>query len=253
MTQGKLAGKSAIVTGAGRGIGAAIGRRFVKEGANVLINFNRSSTTAVQLSESLSLEGPGRAIAHQADVSKIPDIKTMVFTALKEFGKIDILVNNAGVLFRRDFHNTTEQEYDQVMAVNLKGPYFCCLEVAPIMQNQKGGTIINISSISGLVQPTALAFPDYVASKAGILGLTRALAVNLAPDIRVNAVCPGLMDTDMTKAIAPEARQRLMNESFVKRVGRPEEIASACLFLASDESDFITGEFLTVGGGRAMR
>jgi len=121
------------------------------------------------------------------------------------------------------------------------------------MSEQKKGSIINIASISGLAQPSALAYPNYVASKAGVIGLTRALAVKLAPHVRVNAVSPGAIETDMIASLPEEKKKNMAAEAFVKRLGRPDEIASACVFLASDESDFVTGEILTVSGGRGMR
>lgn len=249
----RLSGKKAIVTGASRGIGAAIARRFISEGADVLLNYNRSSEKVDELIRSLNGSGGGRAVGFRADVSKIEEIKTMVREAQEKFGCIDILVNNAGIIFRRNFFSTTESDYDRIMAVNLKAPFFCCQEVAPFMKRQGKGKIINISSISGLTQPSGLSYPDYVASKAGLIGLTRSLAVNLGPEILVNAVAPGTIPTDMTSSLSEAALKTAVDESFLKRLGRAEDIADACLFFASDESDFVTGEILTVSGGRAMR
>ena len=177
----------------------------------------------------------------------------MVSFAKEQFDRIDVLVNNAGILIAKDFLSSTEEEFDKIIAVNLKGTFFCCKEVTPIMLEQKKGSIINISSISGLAQPSALAYPNYVASKAGVVGVTRALAVRLAPFVRVNTVAPGAIATDMIEYLPEEKKKNMVAEAFLKRVGRPDEIASACIFLASDESDFVTGEILTVGGGRAMR
>jgi len=177
----------------------------------------------------------------------------MVYDAREKMGRIDVLVNNAGILIPKDFLSSTEEEFDRIIDVNLKGTFFCCKEVAPIMSEQKKGSIINIASISGLAQPSALAYPNYVASKAGVIGLTRALAVKLAPHVRVNAVSPGAIETDMIASLPEEKKKNMAAEAFVKRLGRPDEIASACVFLASDESDFVTGEILTVSGGRGMR
>jgi 3-oxoacyl-[acyl-carrier protein] reductase len=253
-TRGKLAGKSAIVTGASRGIGAAIASRFASEGSDVLVNYSNSLAEASALVEKINEAGAGRAVLNRADVSKIDEIKLMASSALREFGKIDILVNNAGVLFPKDFFSSSEEEFDKVVAVNLKGTFFCCQAVAEIMRKQGYGRIINIASVSALAQPTAFPSVNYVASKTGVLGITRALAVNLAPyNIRVNAVCPGLTDTDMAKWMTDERRKLVLGESMVHRMGKPEEIANACAFLASDEADFVTGEILTVGGGRGMR
>ncbi|HXQ93500.1 MAG TPA: SDR family oxidoreductase [Nitrososphaerales archaeon] len=197
--------------------------------------------------------GHRKGFLSKGDVSKIGDIKTMVYDAREKMGRIDVLVNNAGILIPKDFLSSTEEEFDRIIDVNLKGTFFCCKEVAPIMSEQKKGSIINIASISGLAQPSALAYPNYVASKAGVIGLTRALAVKLAPHVRVNAVSPGAIETDMIASLPEEKKKNMAAEAFVKRLGRPDEIASACVFLASDESDFVTGEILTVSGGRGMR
>ncbi len=250
----RLDSKKAIVTGAAKGIGAAIVRSFVEQGADVMVNYNTSEQKAQGLVKSLNESGRGgRAVAFRADVSKIPEIKSMVQAALKEFGRIDVLVNNAGVILRKNFLVSTEADYDYVMAVNVKGPYFCCKETAPIMIKQGKGKIINISSISGLALPSGLAYPDYSASKAAVIGLTRSLAVNLGPQVLVNAIAPGTIVTDMTASLSPEHMNRATEEAFLKRLGQPEDITGACVFLASDESDFITGEILTVSGGRGMR
>jgi 3-oxoacyl-[acyl-carrier protein] reductase len=251
----RLQGKSAIITGASRGIGAAIARRFAGEGANVLLNYNSSKESALQVVKSIEKESKnaGRVIPFKADVSNFTETKIMVSTARQEFGGIDVLVNNAGIIFRKKFLETTEEDYDKVMNVNLKSVFFLTQQVAPIMLEQKKGKIINISSISGLAHPSTLTHPDYVASKAGLVGLTRSLAANLGPYINVNAIAPGTIETDMTASLTEEALTTSANESFLKRLGTPKDVANAALFLASDESDFITGEILTVTGGRGMR
>jgi 3-oxoacyl-[acyl-carrier protein] reductase len=250
---GRLQGKKTIVTGASKGIGAAIARFFVMEGADVLVNYNSSETQATELVESLNDEGPGRAFLVRGNVSKVDEIRAMVSNAKEKMGRIDVLVNNAGIIIRNDFFSSTEEEFDRIIDVNLKGTFFSCKEVAPTMIEQKKGSIINIASISGLAQPSALAYPNYVASKAGVIGVTRALAVKLAPFVRVNAVSPGTIETDMVASLPEESKRNAVAEAFLKRLGRPDDIASACVFLASDESDFVTGEILTVSGGRAMR
>lgn len=248
----RLAGKKAIITGASKGIGAAIAQKFLEEGADVLANYSSSTNKVDELIRNLTGKG-GQLLAFRADVSKLGEIRLMIEKAQKEFGRIDVLVNNAGIILRKDFFSTTESDFDRVIAVNLKAPFFLSQEVAPIMKSQGKGKIINISSISGLAQPSGLTFPDYVASKAGLIGLTRSLAVNLGPQILVNAVAPGTVVTDMTSALSATVLDRMKEESFVKRLGRAEDIASACVYLASDESDFVTGEVLTVSGGRGMR
>ncbi len=250
----RLAGKKAVITGGSKGIGAGIVRAFIQEGADVLLNYNSSEQKALELIRSVNDLGNGaRAVPFRADVSKLREIKAMVQGAIKEFGQIDVLVNNAGIIYRRPFLASTEAEYDHLMDVNVKGPYFCCQEVVPRMTQQGKGKIINISSISGLAQPSGLAYPEYAASKAALIGLTRSLAVNFGPQILVNAVAPGTLRTDMTAALPEATFARMTEEALTKRLGTPEDIANACVFLASDESDFITGEVITVSGGRAMR
>jgi len=248
----RLQGKIALVTGASRGIGRAIAKLFAEEGAKVVINYSRSEKEAASLAEEIKQQG-GEALLVKADVSQAQEVKEMIKKVADEFGRIDILVNNAGILIQSPFLESTEDMWDTMMAVNLKGSYLCAKEVAPLMLKQKSGKIINISSVSGLAQKSALGNVPYAASKAGVIGLTRSLAVNLGPTINVNAICPGLVETDMSASLPPERRRIPVEEAPLQRIGRPEEIASAALFLASEESDFITGEAITVSGGRGMR
>jgi len=248
----ELQGKVAIVTGAGRGIGRAIAKRFAQEGAKVVVNYSRSEKEASSLAEEIKKQG-GEALLVKADVSKAPEVKEMVKKTLDRFGRVDVLVNNAGTLIPAAFLDSTEEMWDKTMDVNLKGTYLCCKEVAPIMLNQKSGKIVNIASVCGLAQRTALGNTLYVVSKTGVIGLTRSLAVNLGPTINVNAIAPGVIDTDMVAFFTPERKNMIIEETPLKRIGRPEEIASAALFLASGESDYMTGEVITVAGGRGMR
>ncbi len=248
----RLQGKVALVTGGGRGIGRSISKLFAEEGAKLIINYNRSEREARSLAEELMKFGQETLLA-KADVSRSDEVKEMISQAVKRFARIDILVNNAGVLLPEPFLESTEETWDKTMAVNLKGAYLCSREVAPIMLKQGKGKIINLSSISGLAERTAVRNTAYVVSKAGIIGLTRSMAVNLGPKINVNAICPGLTETDMIVALGSEPVRAGKEDAILKRIGKPEEIAYAALFLASDESDFITGEMLTVSGGRAMR
>lgn len=248
----RLEGKVALVTGAGRGIGRAVSKLFAKEGAKVIINFSRSEKEARSLAEELVKHGQ-KSLLVKADVSRSDEVKGMINQAIKRFGRIDVLVNNAGVLIPQPFLESTEETWDKTMAVNLKGAYLCSKEVAPIMLKQGKGKIINISSICGLAERTALRNTAYVVSKAGIIGLTRSMAVNLGPKINVNAICPGTTETDMIVVLGAERVKAGIEDAILKRIGKPEDIAYAALFLASDESSFITGEILTVSGGRAMR
>jgi 3-oxoacyl-[acyl-carrier protein] reductase len=250
----RLDGQVALITGASRGIGAGISKRFSEHGASVALNFNGSEQKAIELAEEIKGEG-GKSILVKADVSKTPDVKRMVSKVVSEYGRLDILVNNAGIIIPKPFLESTDEDWERVISVNLRGPYLCSREVAPIMLKQeRGGKIINVSSISGLAHPTALRFVDYVSSKTGLIGMTRSLAMALGPKIRVNAICPGAIETDMLLSTTTEARRaNASDEAFLKRLGTPDDIAGAAVFFASDDSDFITGEVLTVGGGRGMR
>lgn len=247
----RLTDRVAIVTGSSRGIGKAIAKLFAHEGARVVVNYSKSEKEALAVVDEIKREG-GKAIHLQADVSKSDDVKRMVQRTVQEFDGVDILVNNAGVHFAKDFFDITEDEWNRTIDVNLKGAYLCSKEVAPIMIKQKRGRIINISSNSGEYHQSAMRFVEYVVSKAGMNGLTRALALKLGPYIRVNAILPGYISTEMVAHFTPEDEKMLMNETAVKRFGNVEDVAYAALFLASDESDFITGELMFVTGGRGM-
>lgn len=247
----KLKGRVAIITGASRGIGSAIARRFVSEGAKVVVNYNSSENLALELVDELRKNG-SEAIAIKADVSKQDEVKQLVKKTLDAFGRVDILVNNAGVLFEKTFLDAPQNAWDQTIDVNLKGAYLCSKEVAPIMLTQKKGKIINISSISGLNQPSAMTNVEYVASKAGMNGLTKALAFKLGPSVNVNAICPGWIKTEMVADTDPEVEKKILEETAVKRFGTPDEVANAALYLASDETNYVTGELHIVAGGRGM-
>jgi 3-oxoacyl-[acyl-carrier protein] reductase len=248
----RLTGKVAIVTGASKGIGAAIAKMYASEGARVVVNYHSSEEEGKKVVEEIKSEG-GRALLVKADVSKTTDVKRMVSKAVGKFGRVDILVNNAGILVAKDFLDSTDEDWDRVLDVNLKGAYLCCREVAPLMLTQKRGKIINISSVSALAQPSALKYPDYVASKAGMIGLTRSLALRLGPEVTVNAICPGTTETDILAWMPEETMLRIAGETFLKRLGKTSDMAAAATFLAAEDADWITGEVLTVAGGRGMR
>jgi 3-oxoacyl-[acyl-carrier protein] reductase len=251
MSERHLDGKVAIVTGASRGIGRAIAERFSAEGARVVVNHVSGAPTAETVVDGITARG-GEAIAIRADVSRSADVAELIAGSLDRFGRIDILVNNAGIMVTKGVLETTEEEWDQTIDINLKGAYLCSKAVAPVMIGQEGGAIINMSSNSGLYHPSAMRFTEYVVSKAGLNGLTKAMALALGPYVTVNAICPGWIRTDMLEVVDPEVHQRILDETALGRWGTPGDIAGAAVFLASADAAFITGELLIVAGGRGM-
>jgi 3-oxoacyl-[acyl-carrier protein] reductase len=251
MSEKRLEGKVAIVTGSSRGIGKAIAERFAAEGAGVTVNWVGKEHEAQALVNSIKGNG-GDALSVRADVSSSSDVRNLVSSTLGHFGRVDILVNNAGVMVTKSFLDATEDDWDRTIDINLKGAYLCSKEVAPIMLRQETGKIIMMSSNSGLYHPSAMRFAEYVVSKAGMNGLTKALALALGPHITVNAICPGWIKTDMIADTDPEVEKKILAETALGRWGVPAEVASAAVFLASKEADFITGELLIVAGGRGM-
>jgi NAD(P)-dependent dehydrogenase (short-subunit alcohol dehydrogenase family) len=251
MVEQRLAGKTAIVTGASRGIGLAIAQRFAAEGANVVVNYVSKAPEAEAVVAAIRAAG-GTAEAVRADVSKAADVDALVAATLARFGRIDVLVNNAGIMITEDLDHTTEDDWDRTIDVNLKGAYLCSKAVMAQMRAQGEGSIINMSSNSGLYHPSAMKFTEYVVSKAGMNGLTKAMALALGPEIRVNAICPGWIRTDMIDELDPEVHARILGETALRRWGTPEDIAASAAFLASSDASFITGELLIVAGGRGM-
>ena len=251
MSERVLEGKVALVTGSSRGIGRAIAERFGFQGAKVAVNWMKGEREAQGVVDAIRGRG-GEAVSVQGDVSKSADVRELVRATVDAFGGVDVLVNNAGIMVSKSFLDTTEQDWDRTIDINLKGAYLCSKEVAPIMLEQKAGKIINMSSNSGLYHPSAMRFTEYVVSKAGMNGLTKAMALALGPYITVNAICPGWIKTEMIEGTDPEVEKRILAETALGRWGTPDEIAGAALFLASKDADFITGELLIVAGGRGM-
>jgi 3-oxoacyl-[acyl-carrier protein] reductase len=246
----KLKDKVAIITGAGQGIGKEIALTFAKEGAKVVV----TDITGKEKEVAEEIKKMGReAIAVKVDVSKMEDAKRMAEEALKAFGRIDILVNNAGIYPFKPFVEMTESDWDKVINVNLKGTFNCTRAVVETMIKQKYGKIINITSIAG----TVVGFPQlthYCASKAGITGFTRALALELAPyGINVNAIAPGPIETPGTQTLGKEAYENFKKAIPIGRWGKPEDIASLAVFLASDESSNITGQVIVSDGGYTIQ
>lgn len=239
--------KTVLITGASRGIGAACAERFAKEGYNVVINYH-TSVTAEALAKRISDEYGVRTLCVKADVRKKAECDSLIERAVAEFGFIDVLVNNAGVSLSGLFTVTTEDEWDRVIATNLSSVYYSSKAVLPHMIREHRGAIVNIASMWGEVGASCEA--AYSASKAGVIGLTKALAKEVGPsNIRVNAVSPGVILTDMMKGYEEDTLEALKDETPLSRLGAPEDIAGAVYFLASESAGFITGQILSVNGG----
>jgi len=250
----KLKDRVAIVTGAGRGIGVALAKGLAREGAAVVVNYSRSAAEAENVVRTIR-EGGGRAVALQADVSELADHERLIAAALDNFGRLDILVNNAGIEFRESFLTTTVEQWDQTLGVNLKGVYFLSQKAAQAMiGGGRGGKIINISSCHDTVPLNNRS--AYAVSKGGLAMLTKSLALELAEhEINVNAVSPGAILTEMNREhlSVPEVKARLLARIPWNRLGEVEDCVGATVFLASPESDYVTGATLYVDGGLLLR
>lgn len=247
---GSLAGKIALVTGGGRGIGRAVALALAGEGAAVLVNYNGSRDGAQAVAAEIEKNG-GRAEAVGCDVSDFASCAKMVEDIIGRYGRVDILVNNAGVTRDNLILRMTEEEYDKVLDTNLKGAFNTIRHLSRYFLKQRSGKVINISSVSGVMGNAGQA--NYAASKAGLIGLTKSVARELAgKGVCVNAVAPGYILTDMTAALPEKAREGLMNMIPMGRAGRPEDVAGMVVFLAGSGSDYITGQVIHVDGGMAM-
>ncbi|OGP56844.1 MAG: beta-ketoacyl-ACP reductase [Deltaproteobacteria bacterium RBG_13_49_15] len=245
-----LRDKNAIVTGGSQGIGTAISLEMAREGANVCLTYRKHENEAFEVRDRI-LQMGGKAIAVKCDIASFSEAEKVVKATLDAFGKIDILVNNAGMNWDGVSWKMTEEQWDRVIEVNLKGYFNFTRHVAPLLKDQKSGKIINVTSINGL--RGKFGQTNYSASKAGIIGFTKALAKELgAFSVNVNAVAPGLIETAMLKGSSARDQiiQMAMAESVLKRVGQPEDLANLVVFLASDKSKHITGEVIKVDGGQ---
>lgn len=244
----KLKNKIAIITGASKGIGKSTALLFAKEGAKIVVNyFSSEKEDALSIIKEIEEIG-SEAIAIKCDVSKENEVKEMIKKTIDKFGKIDILVNNAGIVFDVPFFERTVEQWKKTMDVNLLGTFLCSKYASKQILKQDNGKIINISSTNGInsFSPEAM---DYDASKAGIIILTRDLAKELAPKIQVNSIAPGWVDTEMNKDLPQDFIEEKTEKIYLKRFAKPEEIAKAILFLASDDASYITGSILKVDGG----
>ena len=243
----RLKDKVAIITGASRGIGRAMALLFAQEGAKIVVNYSTSKEEALTVVDEINARGGRKAIAIQCDVSQETEVESMIQETMSTFGRIDILVNNAGIVFDVPFFERTVEQWKKTLDVNLLGTFLCSRSASRHML-KSGGKIINISSTNAIdsFSPEAM---DYDASKAGIVILTRDLAKQLAPNIQVNSIAPGWVDTDMNKELPKEFVEEETDKIYMKRFARPEEIAKVALFFASDDANYVTGSTLKVDGG----
>ncbi|WP_018132888.1 3-oxoacyl-[acyl-carrier-protein] reductase [Effusibacillus pohliae] len=245
-----LAGKVALVTGASRGIGRAIALALAERGAKVVVNYAGNQAAAEEVVARIRDRG-GEAVAVQGDVANREAAEKMVDTATGTFGRLDILVNNAGITRDNLLIRMKEEDWDAVIDTNLKGVFNCTKAAAKVMMKQRYGRIINVTSVVALMGNPGQA--NYVAAKSGVIGLTKSNARELASrNITVNAVAPGYIQTDMTDVLNDEVKQSLQKQIPLGRLGEPEDVAKAVLFLASDDASYITGQVLTVDGGMVM-
>ena len=245
-----LEGKIALVTGASRGIGRQIALTLAKYGADVIINYNGSARKAEEVAEEIRAMGR-RAETVQCSVADFEACKEMAEFALKAFGHIDILVNNAGITRDNLLMRISESDFDAVIDTNLKGTFNTIHHFYKTFLKQRSGRIINLSSVTGILGNAGQA--NYAASKAGVIGLTKSVARELAGrNITVNAVAPGFIDTEMTQAMTETAKEAVLSQIPMKRVGQTEDIAETVAFLASDRARYITGQVISVDGGMSM-
>nr|WP_246579305.1 3-oxoacyl-[acyl-carrier-protein] reductase [Alkaliphilus flagellatus] len=245
-----LTGKTALVTGGSRGIGRSIALALANQGANVIINYTSNEESAAKVVEEIESFNV-KALAVKANVSNAEEINDMMDKIEEMFDGIDILVNNAGITRDNLFIRMKEEDWDQVMDINLKGVFLCTKAVVRKMIKQKYGKIINLSSVVGVVGNPGQA--NYCASKAGVIGFTKSLAKEIAgKNITVNAIAPGFIETDMTKVLPENVKESMLEIIPMKKYGKPEDIANLVLFLSSDNASYITGQVIHVDGGMAM-
>ena len=244
---GALAGKRALVTGASHGIGRAVALRFAAEGARVALNYRSDRAAAEEAAESIEAAG-GEAVAVGGDVSRPDEAAALVESTVSAFGGVDVLVNNAGVTRDGLLLRMEEEAWDAVLDTNLKGAFLCSKAAARHMARARWGRIVNMSSIVGMTGNAGQA--NYASAKAGLIGLTKTLARELASrNVTVNAVAPGFIATRMVKSLSPETQSRVLERIPLGRFGTPEDVAAVCVFLASDDAGYVTGQTLGVDGG----
>ena len=242
--------KTVLVTGGSRGIGKEIALKFAKQGYDVIINYVSDKTDTEELKKELEANG-GKALIIKADVTNPEQIENLVKKAIETFEKIDVLVNNAGITKDNLLMRMSEEEFDKVIEVNLKGTYLMTKAVTKYMMKKRQGSIINLSSVVGVTGNAGQC--NYAASKAGIIGLTKSVAKELASrNIRANAIAPGFIATDMTDVLSDEIKETIQNQIPLKRMGNAKEVAELAYFLGSEQSSYITGQVIHVDGGMVM-
>jgi len=244
----RLKNKVALITGSSRGIGAATAKRFAEEGAYVSIHYKDQKESAEKIYEEI---GTKKSILIQADLTKEEDIKRFVKKFVEKFKRIDILVNNAGAILHPGDWKTNRKTWQETFDINLTSAWLMTREVAPLMKKQGNGSIINVTSVYGFLGAAPVL--AYTLAKGGMITMTKSFAKELAPEIRVNAVAPSNVKTDMTKGAGPDLIKFFREQTPLKRIAEPEEIAHAILFLSSDEASYITGEMLVIDGGYSLK
>ena len=247
--ENNLAGKTAVVTGASRGIGRATAIELAKRGANVVVNYNGSAEAAQEVAEECSKYA--KAIAIKANVAEESDCQKLFAQVVEEFGKVDILINNAGITKDGLLVRMSAEDFAKVIDINLKGAFLCLREAAKIMMKARYGRIVNISSVVGVHGNAGQV--NYSASKAGIIGMSKSAAKELAArKITVNVIAPGFIETDMTDCLNEKVKEEMQKQIPLKEIGTPQDVAEAAAFLASDSARYITGVVLGVDGGMGM-
>ena len=240
--------KTVLITGGSRGIGKAVAMKFAENGYKIIINYVSDKTDTEQLKKELLQAGAADILLIKADVSNSEDVKNMVKETIEKFEKIDVLVNNAGITKDNLLMRMSEEEFDKVIQINLKGTYLVTKEVTRYMMKKKKGSIVNLASVVGVAGNAGQC--NYAASKAGIIGFTKSIAKELASrNIRANAVAPGFIETDMTNVLKEEIKENINSQIPLRRMGSAKEVAELVYFLGEDASSYITGQVINVDGG----